>query len=86
MSDDGDDVVLMVVSLDPYHVQEATLGLDLGALGLPVDRPFAVVDELSLERYDWLGPNPYVRLEPWARVAHVLWFPEARVSPTRVSP
>ena len=86
VSDDGDDVVLMVVSLDPYHVQEATLGLDLGALGLPVDRPFAVVDELSLERYDWLGPNPYVRLEPWARVAHVLWFPEARVSPTRVSP
>ena len=29
VSDDGDDVVLMVVSLDPYHLQEATLGLDL---------------------------------------------------------
>ncbi len=83
VSDDGEDVVLMVVNLDPYHMQETTLGLDLRALGLPVDRPFAVVDELSLERYDWFGPNPYVRLQPWTRVAHVLWFPEARVAPVR---
>jgi starch synthase (maltosyl-transferring) len=79
--DDGDDVVLMVVSLDPYHLQEATLGLDLAAMGLPADRPFAVLDELSGERYDWFGANPYIRLEPWARVAHVFWFPQARIPP-----
>jgi starch synthase (maltosyl-transferring) len=77
VSDDGGDVVLMVVSLDPHQTQEATLGLDLGALGLPWDRPFAAHDELSGERYVWTGPNPYVKLEPWARVAHVLHLPEA---------
>jgi starch synthase (maltosyl-transferring) len=80
-SDEGDDVMLMVVSLDPYHTQEATLGLDLGSIGLPWDRPFVADDRLWGERYDWVGPNPYVRLEPWARVAHVLHLPEARVAP-----
>ncbi len=78
VSDDGDDVMLMVVSLDPYHAQEAILGLDLAALGLPSHRPFTAHDELSGERYEWSGPNPYVRLEPWWRVAHVIHLPEAR--------
>jgi starch synthase (maltosyl-transferring) len=77
MSDDGDDVMLMVVSLDPYRRQEATLGLDLGPLGLPWDRSFAAVDQLSGETYTWTGPNPYVKLEPWDRVAHILHIPEA---------
>ncbi|HSS11878.1 MAG TPA: alpha-1,4-glucan--maltose-1-phosphate maltosyltransferase, partial [Acidimicrobiales bacterium] len=77
VSDDAADVMLMVVSLDPYHRQEATLGLDLGALGLPWDRPFSALDELSGDTYEWLGPNPYVRLEPSERVAHVLYLPGA---------
>ena len=34
--------------------------------------PFAVVDELSGERYQWFGWTPYVRLDPAYRVAHVL--------------
>jgi hypothetical protein len=25
----------------------------------------------------WTGPNPYVKLEPWDRVAHILHIPEA---------
>jgi starch synthase (maltosyl-transferring) len=74
-SDDGDDLVLMVVSLDPYHVQETTLGLDLSVIGLPLDRPFDLEDELYGGAYTWWGPNPYVKLEPWARVAHVLSVP-----------
>jgi starch synthase (maltosyl-transferring) len=71
-SDDGADVVLMVVNLDPYSVQDAALQLDLVALELPTDRPFPVVDELSGERYLWRGWSPYVRLDPTYHVAHVL--------------
>jgi starch synthase (maltosyl-transferring) len=71
-SDDGDDAVLMVVSLDPNGIQEAILDLDLDALGLPADEPYAVVDELSGERYTWTGRYPYVRLAPDERVAHIL--------------
>jgi len=71
-SDDGGDVVLVVVNLDPVAMHETTLALDLGALGVGHDHPYTVVDELSGERYEWSGPNPYVKLEPWVRVAHVL--------------
>jgi starch synthase (maltosyl-transferring) len=75
VSDEGDDVMLIVVTLDPYHLQDAILDLDLAALGLPGDRPFDVHDELSGETFSWWGPNPYVRLPPWERVAHVLTVP-----------
>jgi starch synthase (maltosyl-transferring) len=78
VSDDGDDVMLIVVTLDPYHAQEAVLDLDLVSLGLPQDRAFDVHDELSGETFRWWGPNPYVRLEPWDRVAHLLAVPSRR--------
>jgi starch synthase (maltosyl-transferring) len=70
-SDDASDVVLVVVTLDPYATQEATLDLDAVVLGLPLGGVFEVYDELSAETYLW-GPHPYVKFEPWRRVAHVL--------------
>ena len=72
VSDDGADAVMVVVNLDPVAPQETTLHLDLPDLGLPTERPFYVRDELSGELYLWTGPSPYVRLEPWSKVAHVL--------------
>jgi starch synthase (maltosyl-transferring) len=72
VSDDGADVVLTVVNLDPYWVQEATVQLDVVALDLPDDRPYLVHDELSGERYTWAGSTAFVRLDPTYRVAHVL--------------
>jgi starch synthase (maltosyl-transferring) len=70
--DDRGDVVLMVVNLDPWTTQEATLGLDMGALGLAQDALFEVMDELSGKVFGWSGPNPYVRLDPNQEPAHVL--------------
>ncbi|MDP8975013.1 MAG: alpha-1,4-glucan--maltose-1-phosphate maltosyltransferase [Actinomycetota bacterium] len=70
-SDDGADVVLTVVSLDPHGVQECTLSLDLHHLGLPSDRAFEAHDELADETFTWSGPHPYVRLAP-DQVAHLL--------------
>ena len=72
LSDDSSDAVLMVVNLDPYWPQDATLYLDLPALDLPADRPYPVHDELSGECYQWAGTTAYVRLDPTYRVAHVL--------------
>ena len=71
-SDDGTDVVLTVVNLDPWNTQECTLVLDLAALGLPFDRPYEAYDELSNQSFTWQGPEPYVRLDPYHDVAHVL--------------
>ncbi len=68
----GDDVVLVVANLDPWNVQSGFLQLDLAALGLPADHPYVAVDELTGESYDWVGPNPWIRLDPSATPGHVL--------------
>ena len=69
VSDDGDDVVLVVVNLDPYWVQEATI--DLWQLDLPDGGSYPVEDVLSGEMFEWSGRKPYVRLDPMYRVAHI---------------
>ncbi|RFU36920.1 alpha-1,4-glucan--maltose-1-phosphate maltosyltransferase [Actinomadura logoneensis] len=66
----GDDAVLAVVNLNPHIVREATVHLDLPALGLAPDEEFTVTDELSGESYVWRQAN-YVRLDPHVRPAHV---------------
>ena len=72
VTEEGDDAVLVAVTLDPINAQETLIHLDLDALGLPRDRPYVVFDELSGERYTWTGPTAFVRFEPWTRVAHIL--------------
>ncbi|MGE0726635.1 MAG: maltotransferase domain-containing protein [Acidimicrobiia bacterium] len=67
-----DDVVLVVVNLDPFAAQAGTLSLDLAALGIGWDEPFAVDDALGGERFSWRGPNPWVRLDPASQPAHLL--------------
>jgi len=64
----GTDTVLVVVNLDPHQTREATVWLDLPALG--VDREFTVTDELTGESFRWGNAN-YVRLDPAARPAHI---------------
>ncbi len=46
-----DDTVLVVVNLDPHRTREATVWLDLPALG--VDGEFIVTDELTGASYWW---------------------------------
>ena len=64
----ADDTVLVVVSLDPHQTREATVWLDLPALG--VDREFTVTDELTGESFRW-GQANYVRLDPMNQPAHI---------------
>ena len=55
-TDDGrTDRVLIVVNLDPDEVREATVFVDLAALGLPDGASFEVHDELTGERWHWRG-------------------------------
>ena len=69
--DDG-DAVLVVVNLDPGAVAEATVHLDLEALGLSGRGAFGVRDELDGATYTWQGPSNYVRLDPAAgQVGHL---------------
>jgi starch synthase (maltosyl-transferring) len=73
-SDRGDsgtsDTVLVVVNLDPHQPREATIWLDMPALGMDWHEGFTVTDELTGESYRW-GQANYVRLDPAVRVAHI---------------
>ncbi|MEV0970274.1 alpha-1,4-glucan--maltose-1-phosphate maltosyltransferase [Microtetraspora glauca] len=64
------DVVLAVVNLDPHNTHEATVQLDMPALGLDWQAEFVVDDELSGESYRWRQAN-YVRLDPHVHPAHI---------------
>jgi starch synthase (maltosyl-transferring) len=67
------DLVLVIVNLDPVRTQEATVHLDLHAVGLPDREPYRARDELTGETYEWQGGANYVRFEPALdRVGHVL--------------
>ena len=64
------DTVLVVVNLDPHQAKEATVRLDLPALGIDWHEGFTVTDELSGESYRW-GQANYVRLDPALWPAHI---------------
>jgi starch synthase (maltosyl-transferring) len=65
------NVLIMVVNLDPHHVQSGWVTLDLAALGLDADQPFEVHDALTDARYVWSGARNYVELNPARVPAHI---------------
>jgi starch synthase (maltosyl-transferring) len=66
-----DDVVIVVVNLDPHAARETTVHLDLPALGLDWGDSFRVHDEITGAEWGWSQHN-YVRLDPGVEPAHVL--------------
>ncbi len=57
----GDDVVIVVVSLDPHNVVETELFLDMEALGLTASDVYLVHDEITGQTWRW-GQKAFVRL------------------------
>ena len=65
-----EDTILVVVNLDPHAPREATVWLNMPALGMDYGSQFVVTDELSGNSYLW-GRANYVRLDPAATPAHI---------------
>lgn len=70
------NVVLVVVNLDPRNAQEATVFVDLAAVGRHPGEHFTVQDTISGAAYEWSDRN-FVRLEPLRDVAHIFILPPA---------
>ncbi len=66
---DGEDVVIVICSLDPNQTVESDVYLDLAWLGLPGDT-VELRDELTGATFTW-GERNFVRLTP-ANPAHIL--------------
>jgi starch synthase (maltosyl-transferring) len=72
ISADRENVVLVVVNLDPEHRQAGLAHLDLPELGIDHDLPYQVHDLLTGARYLWQGSHNYVELNPSIVPAHIL--------------
>ncbi|CAA9364215.1 MAG: GH13_3 / GH13 [uncultured Frankineae bacterium] len=72
VAEDGSrDTVIVVVNLDPHGSREATVRLDLPAIGLDWPSRFPVTDEVTGQTFEW-GERNYVRLDPFLEPAHIL--------------
>ncbi len=68
---DRSNVIVIVVNLNPAHVHSGWVELALEALGLDVEQPVQMHDELSNARYLWHGARHYVELHPQVAPAHI---------------
>ena len=69
------DCVLVVVTLNAFGPEEATIWLDMEALGMDAYDRFWVRDEVTGDEYQW-GQANYVRIDPAKSVAHILNMPQ----------
>ena len=70
---DGDNLILVVVNLDPTYVQETTVHWNMQLLGLNQEQ-FKVTDLLDGNVHHW-SPHTFVRLQPSrpvGKVAHIV--------------
>jgi starch synthase (maltosyl-transferring) len=67
----ADNLLIVVVNLDPYHTQSGWVDLDLGALALAPDEAYRVNDLFGGGRYTWHGAHNFVMLDPHVAPAHI---------------
>ena len=67
----GDDIVIVVINLDPHGTRETTVHVNMPALGLGWHDSFSVYDEITEQTWSWKEHN-YVRLDPGHEPAHIL--------------
>jgi starch synthase (maltosyl-transferring) len=63
-TDDLEDIILVVVNLDPFHTQSGWLSVPLAQLEIDPLRPFLVHNLLSDDKYIWQGERNFVELNP----------------------
>jgi starch synthase (maltosyl-transferring) len=65
-----DDLMIVVVNVDPHATRETTVHLNMPALGMDWHDRFVVHDELTGDSWTW-GEHNYVRLDPHQQPAHL---------------
>jgi starch synthase (maltosyl-transferring) len=69
-TEDFSDIILVVVTLDPYNTQSGWVSLSLHSMGLNPYQSYQVHDLLTDAQYTW-GEHNYVELNPHVMPAHV---------------
>jgi len=66
-----DNIILIVVNLDPHHTQTGWVTLTLESLGLEHSDSYQVYDLIGGATYLWQGQQNYIELNPHVCPAHV---------------
>ncbi len=66
-----DNIILVVVNLDPLHTQTAFVHAPMEDFGEIYGDAYEVEDLLTGDRYRWYGRRNYVALHPSAQPAHI---------------
>jgi starch synthase (maltosyl-transferring) len=70
-SDDRDNVIAVVVNLDPHHVQSGWVKIPIETTQLNPSDSYQAHDLLTGARFLWHGASHYVELDPRAVPAHI---------------
>jgi starch synthase (maltosyl-transferring) len=70
-SEDGSNLIVTVVNLDPHHTQGGVIDLPLDQLQIEQDRPYQANDLLTGAHYVWSGRKNFVQLDPNSVPAHI---------------
>lgn len=66
-----DNIILVVVNLDPFHRHNSFVHVPLHEFGWMENETYQVHDLLTDERYIWNGSRNYVELDPHHAPAHI---------------
>ncbi|HXG59348.1 MAG TPA: alpha-1,4-glucan--maltose-1-phosphate maltosyltransferase [Thermoanaerobaculia bacterium] len=67
----GENVIVTVVSVDPYNAQSGWVELDSGPLGIGAGHSFQAHDLLTGARHSWSSGRNHVQLDPHVVPAHI---------------
>lgn len=70
-TDDLTNAIVVVVNLDPHHVQSGWLELPLHELQIESEQPYQVHDLAMGTRFVWSGARNFVQLDPQKSAVHV---------------
>lgn len=70
-TEDLENILFILVNLDPFHTQSGWVRIPLDELGISHDQPYLVNDLLSRDRFFWQGERNYVELNPQVIPVHI---------------
>ncbi|MFH1379950.1 MAG: alpha-1,4-glucan--maltose-1-phosphate maltosyltransferase [bacterium] len=71
-SEDGSNIILVVVNLDPYHTQSGWVSVPIKDFGIDPKQSYLLHDLISDDKYIWQGDRNYVELNPGIMPVHIL--------------
>jgi starch synthase (maltosyl-transferring) len=63
-TEDLSNIILVVVNLDPFHMQSGRVRVPIDEFGIDPNQPYMVHDLLGDDKYIWQGENNYVEVNP----------------------